>query len=192
MTSAKNKFPLKVCQQVGESLIEMLSPCVERIVIAGSVRRKRPFCSDVELLFIPRLTKVKTGLFGEDFTSVDEADFKLQALLTAGILALRLSKTGVAAWGPKNKLAVHVPSGIPVDFFSTTADKWWNALVCRTGGKENNLLITTTANRKGWTFEAYGMGFHRINNPGQRHNTTSERDVYEFLNLNFLEPEQRK
>jgi len=93
-------------------------------------------------------------------------------------------------WGAQNKLALHVASGIPVDLFSTTAANWWNSLVCRTGGKENNLLITRAALRRGWSFEAYGSGFHRLDRT-ERHETTSEQDVFEFLDLKYLEPWER-
>lgn len=46
-------------------------------------------------------------------------------------------------WGEKNKLAVHVRTGIPVDFFAATEANWWNYLVCRTGGEQNNIAIAS-------------------------------------------------
>lgn len=191
-TPDKKRYPHAEALKLAHELESMLRPCVERIQIAGSLRRMKPMVGDIELLFIPRLTKVKTGLFGEDTTTVDEAAFKIDALVTAGILAKRPSKIGVFTWGKQNMLASHVETGIPVDFFSTDTIRWWNALVCRTGGRENNLLITTTAQKRGWSFEAYGSGFHRVNDPKERHDTTSEKDVYEFIGLKYLEPEQRK
>jgi DNA polymerase/3'-5' exonuclease PolX len=96
----------------------------------------------------------------------------------------------VFAWGQKNRLGIHVESGIPIDFFATSEPCWFNSLVCRTGGIENNLLITTTAQHRGWSFEAYGSGFK--NPRGERHDTTSEQDVYGFLGLPYLEPNRRK
>lgn len=51
-------------------------------------------------------------------------------------------------WGDKNKLAIHIPSGIHVDFFATTERAWHNYLVCRTGGAENNIAISTAAQKK--------------------------------------------
>ena len=61
------------------------------------------------------------------------------------MLRRRLSKTGAEAWGPKNKLAVHVESGIPVDLFATSAESWWNYLVCRTGPAASNIAIAQAA-----------------------------------------------
>jgi DNA polymerase/3'-5' exonuclease PolX len=182
------RFPLADAEALAVRLLEQLSPCCERIVIAGSIRRRKPDVGDIELLYIPKTAEVPDGLFDQRTISLAEAS--IDQLVKTGVLELRPSKTGIYSWGQKNKLAVHVESGIPVDLFATTVPNWWNSLVCRTGGKDSNLLITRTALSRGWSFESYGSGFRRFNN-SDHHETTSERDVFEFLGLPYKEPEDR-
>lgn len=91
-----------------------------------------------------------------------------------------------------NKLAIHAASGISVDFFATTEKCWWNSMVVRTGGKQSNLNITTAAQRQGYSFEAYGSGFRKLGHPEEHYPTTSEADVFEFVGLPYLKPEDRQ
>jgi DNA polymerase/3'-5' exonuclease PolX len=186
--SDRPKFAVAEAMVVALELQELLAPLCERVEIAGSIRRRRPLVGDVELLFIPRTGERSAGLF--DTETVSLAEELLNGMVADGRLAKRPSVTGAFTWGPENKLGIHVASGIPVDFFSTSPDRWWNALVVRTGGKQNNLAITTTAQRQGWRFEAYGSGFRNLTT-GEHHATTSERDVFEFMGLPYLQPHQR-
>jgi len=64
------------------------------------------------------------------------------------ILAMRLNKRGSRTYGPKNKLMVHLPSGIGVDIFSTDEECWPVSLVVRTGGETTNKRIAMAAIRK--------------------------------------------
>ena len=48
-------------------------------------------------------------------------------------------------WGTLNKLAVHVGSGIPVDPFATTVERWFVSRVVRIGSKE---MYTMLAGRR--------------------------------------------
>lgn len=189
MTAAteKRRYPFADAMRVASYLQSSLAPFCERIKICGSLRRLKREVGDIEILYIS-----KPGVRQVDLLSMEEygqAESQLDFLLACGELVKRPNKKGVFTWGRQNKLAVHVASGIPVDFFSTTESCWWNSLVCRTGGKETNLLITTTAQKQGWSFEAYGSGF---NSRLARHDTTSERNVFEFIGLPYLEPEDRK
>src|ERR1044071_3884421 len=136
----KRKFPRADGMRVAIELSALLNPFCERLEIAGSLRRRKELVGDIELLLIPRFESVADGLF--DKRLVDLADAQLTRLLSGGVIEKRLSKTGIASWGPQNKLARHVESGIPVDCFSTDAERWWVALVIRTGSKETTLRLS--------------------------------------------------
>lgn len=186
---AERKWSLAEAKRIAtEEIMPLLAPFCARIIIAGSIRRRCPKVGDIEILCIPKIEERPDGLF--DSTAFDLLNEQCDKLLADGVLTKRVGKNGSTSWGPKNKLGVYVPLGIPVDIFSTDLICWWNALVVRTGGKQNNLIITTTANRLGENFEAYGSGFSR----GGVHiyTTTSERDVFEHLGLPYLEPHQRR
>ena len=165
-----------------------LSPACERITIAGSLRRGKHEVGDIELLFIPKFEEIPDGFF--DKIKTDLAARKIQELLDRKILVERPNINGGFSWGKENKLAIHRPSGIPVDLFSTTAEKWWVALVIRTGSKETNLRLTTGANRLTRTLNAYGTGVTN-RKTGETTAATSERHVFELCGVPFLAPEKR-
>lgn len=185
---SKQLYPACEAWQVARPLVFAMQQVCERVEIAGSLRRKKSEVGDIEILFIPKIGDAGTDLF--DRTPISLADRLIEGWLKDGLLAKRPNKRGHFAWGEENKLAIHVQSGIPVDLFSTTERKWWNSLVCRTGGKANNLLVTRTANDKGYSFEAYGTGYRNLMG-GPHHDCTSERDVFEFIGLEYKEPQDR-
>ncbi len=169
---------LQKAKAIAEELKCLLKPACEEVVIAGSIRRQKSFPNDIELLCIPKFTD-----------GVDQLDREIGALVVQRILGFRLNKLGRRAYGPKNKLMLHLPSGIGVDIFSTDAQCWPAALVIRTGGKVTNQRIAMAAIRKGWHLQAYGAGFSTPNGDVV---CKSERDVFEFVDLRYLEPWERE
>lgn len=186
----RRKFDYAVALAEADLLTGMLEPYCERLLVCGSLRRRRPAVSDIEIVYIPKMiTKPNPdSLFGET-RLVNWMDQMLEKLITDGILARRLNAKGAATWGPKNKLGSLVKSGIPVDLFATTAESWWNYIVCRTGPKESNVAIASAAVANGWHWNPYGAGFTR---GGELHAVTSEREVFEFAGLKYAEPWERK
>lgn len=185
--SDKKKYPREQAIAVAIELQNQLAPYCERIEIAGSLRRGKSHVGDVELLFIPRLESRQQDFFTS--APVDLAAEKIGHLLADGILAKRPSVTGVFTWGTNNKLAIHLPTGVPVDLFSTTVEKWWVSLVIRTGSKDTNLRLTTGAQKQNATLNAYGSGVTWSD--GTQTNATSERHVFELCRVPYLEPEDR-
>jgi DNA polymerase/3'-5' exonuclease PolX len=189
-TLVRPKIPREEALAVSREVYDRLSPFCSRCKIVGSLRRHRKFVGDVEVLFVPKLEKVKTGLFGDDFTNVDTAEFRIEAMRTGGILEKRPNVKGITAWGEKNKLAIHVASGIAVDLFSTTEENWWVSLVIRTGGKRTNLALTMGANKRGLTLHAYGSGFTNLST-GEKIVCHSEEDIFRIAGVPYQEPQFR-
>ena len=186
---SKTKYPRAAALKVAKELCQIKRLC-DNLICAGSLRRRKVEVGDVEILFIPQFTAVKDGLF--DSKRISVVDLALDEILKAGIITKRKNVNGSEMWGEKNKLAVHVASGIPVDFFAATHDNWFNYLVCRTGGAENNRQIAVAANDKGWTWNPYGSGFSRPSGLGREyHHVTSEQDVFDFVGLPYREPWER-
>jgi len=185
--SEKKKLPREDALKVAREVQAMLEPFCERIEIAGSLRREKPLVGDIELLFVPLIKSGGTDLFGS--YEIDFADVEINRLLATGVLAKRPSSIGGFTWGTKNKLGIHVPSGIPLDLFSTTQQNWWVSLVVRTGSRETNLELTTGAQKLGVKLNAYGCGItHSNGNVTQAH---SERDVFRFCGVPYREPKHR-
>lgn len=176
------KYPLAVAAAVADELVKLIEPVCERIIVAGSIRRKKPQVGDVEIVYIPKFTSRKVDMFNESrFNLVDE---QLQTMIQSGVLIVR------GGWGEKNKFAIHTKSGIPVDLFSTTVENWWVTMTFRTGGKTNNLKLTTGANRIGRSLNAYGCGVTCSDNSVIP--ATSERHVFELCKVDYKEPEDRE
>lgn len=170
---------LEKAKAIADELVELLKPACERIVIAGSIRRRRPDVGDIELLCIPKLEE-----------GIDLLDRELGWLMLNGVFDHRRDKRGRIIYGPKNKLLFHKPSGIGVDIFSTTEECWPVALVVRTGGKNTNMEIASRAIERGMRFHAYGRGFTRAD--GSELVCHSEQDVFRAVGLRYLEPWERR
>jgi len=168
---------LEKAKAIAEELKGLLEPACRRIEIAGSIRRQKSVVGDIELLCIPRYVD-----------GIDQLDREIGALIIQRILGFRLNKRGSRTYGPKNKLMVHLPSGIGVDIFSTDEECWPVSLVVRTGGETTNKRIAMAAIRKGWHLRAYGSGFSTPDGELVCH---SERDVFEFVGLPYKEPWER-
>lgn len=188
----KKKYPRADALKVAKELCDLLKPECARLIVAGSLRRRKDLVGDVEIVYVPKFVPgVRCDMFAAP-APANCVDAKLAWMLDSSsgpILEKRLSRVDTEAWGEKNKLAVHRASGIPVDLFSTTTDAWWNYVVCRTGSAESNTAIASAAQRKNWKWHPYKSGFTDAN--GDLVRVTSEREVFEFAGLEYKEPWER-
>lgn len=187
MNTPKQKYPREAADAVARELIERLKPCCNRIIVAGSLRRRKSEVGDFEILFIPKMETREVDWFASE--SVSMAAEEIEAMVADGTLSRRISVSGAATWGDKNKLAVH-RGGIPVDLFAATEATWFNYLVCRTGPLDSNKRIATLAQRKGLQWNPYGPGFTRLDD-GAIVPMSSEAAVFEFVGLPYAEPSAR-
>jgi len=185
--SDKKKYPRADALAVAAELCRVLKPLTERLIVAGSLRRRKPMVGDVEILYIPKQEYQALDLFST--ASVSLVDDLLNRLLKEGIIQQRKNVHGSVMWGDKNKLALHAASGIPVDFFSANVSNWFNYLVCRTGGAGNNMQIASAAQKLGMKWNPYGIGF--TDRWGKVQQVTRERDAFDFVGLPFKEPWER-
>ena len=170
---------LETAKAIAEKIKAVLESSCERITIAGSIRRRKPYVGDIEILVIPKYDD-----------GIDQLDKEIHILMGQGILSLRLNKLGRTIYGPKNKLLRHVQSGIGVDIFSTTEDGWAVSLVVRTGGKETNKVIASRAMERGMRFHAYGRGFTQAD--GSELICRSEAGVFRAVGLAYQAPWERR
>lgn len=191
----KPRFPNAMGMKVAAEICAALKPFCKQLVVAGSLRRRKPTIRDVEILYVGEF---ETRKHPEDMFSsvtINLADEAIAALEKSGALERRKNVNGSEMYGKKNKLMRHVQSGIGVDFFSTTTECWFNYLVCRTGPAESNTRIAMAAQKMGWTWHPYGTGFSRggaaMAGPYQEHLVSSEEDVFRFVGLPYREPNAR-
>jgi DNA polymerase (family 10) len=168
---------LHQAELIANELLKILEPDCQRVTIAGSIRRRKPIVGDIEILAVPKY-----------LDGVDELDEEIKKLMAERLLGYRRNVRGSITYGPKNKLLVHLPSGVGVDIFSTDEDCWWVSLVVRSGGEITNRRIATAAIRKGWHLQAYGRGF---STPRGEVVCRSEEEVFRAVGFPYPAPWER-
>lgn len=167
----------------------LLATYCERLTIAGSIRRRKLDCGDIELLAVPRLS-LGMDLWGKDINSMEGVsllDHRVLQLIKMGVLDYRLDAKRHRSFGPLNKYLVHVASGIPVDLFSTTVSNFGMALVVRTGPAAFNIKMMATFRRMGMLGHAYGG----VSKDGREIPCPNEVDVFNLLGWPYIPPEKR-
>ncbi len=153
---------LKQAWALAQEIVDQLALCCERIEVAGSIRRQRPFPRDVDIVLIPR---------------------------SQGQLASALQSLGESRLGGQ-KLAERVYKGVQVDLYFATPETWHTLLLIRTGSKTHNIKLTTLAKKKGWHLYASGRGL--FNEKGERIAGDTEWSFFEALGLPYAEPWERE
>jgi DNA polymerase/3'-5' exonuclease PolX len=182
-------------QKVAEGVALLFEPFCERIEIAGSIRRQRPECGDVDLVVIPKIREHR-DLLGN-------IDRRENLLLTNLIQYVRDNARSVR-WKPILRGGNVVTACEPrpeaqcfsiegrhaqIDFFVATPATWATTLLTRTGSKEHNIWISNRAIAKRGKFLASeGLWF---SGRGAIH-PQSEAEFYELLGLPFIEPKLRE
>ena len=182
------RHSLAKAKQVADELMRLFTPWCERIEVAGSIRRKQPDVKDIELLCVSKVWS-SPDLFGGLSTSGYELDFNLDELVSDGlVLKKRQSKAGLQSYGEQNKLLTHVPSGIPVDVFSSSTKNWGMSLVVRTGPKNFNIRMMARFKELGMGEHAYGGVTDQYGNEIE---CPDEETVFRLLRWFWIPPEKR-
>ncbi len=144
------------------NLIKMKAP-LEKISVAGSIRRKRETVKDIDILITSHkpseVMKVVTEL-----PLVEE----------------------VIAFG-ETKTSVRLKGGLQMDVRVVEPESWGAALAYFTGSKAHNIRIRELALEKGLKINEYGVfrGEEKIAG-------ATEEEVYTILGLPFIPPELRE
>lgn len=189
--SDKPRFPASDATGVAVELLRWLEPACERLVVAGSLRREQPTVGDVEILYNAKTQRRPDPK--DMFLSivVNLADEVIATMEEAGVLERRKNVDGRETFGPLNKLMRHRASGIPVDLFSEPSlPDWWRSLVIRTGPKELNVRLITTAAKRGIGVHAYGRGLTDMR--GNPITCESEEQFFSICGARYLEPRDRR
>jgi DNA polymerase (family 10) len=136
---------------------------VKKIIIAGSVRRRKETIGDADMLAI----------------SKDPAPI-MDAFVGMPEVAL------VIAHG-ETKSSVKLKSGINIDLRVVPEESYGAALNYFTGSKEHNVALRVLAMQKGWKLNEYGLfkGKERI--AGR-----TEEELYKKFGMDYIEPELRE
>ena len=200
---------IKDALDIARPLVEEMSPFCERIEIAGSIRRGCQGVKDVELVAIPRW---ELGAVIDLFGTTDESNsLHAWALDAERRGLLRWIKTGtseIEPWTPKPEgkyWRALLREDVKLDLFLPRQDNFGLLYLIRTGHKEFSSGVLGHAKRNtGYQTESSYFKEHGIKDRGEpecylvekkrwgcRVETPEERDVFELLNLEWVEPRDR-
>lgn len=160
--------------EISEGLLGVLD--VERIIAAGSYRRRKETVGDLDLL-------------AETDTPDEVVDAFCRLPSVEAVLGRGLHKAAVRIGG----------RGPQVDLMVMRPGQGGTYLIHFTGSKEHNVRLRAMARDKGWSLSEYG--FARIDEAGEiipageggeLRVFATEAEAYDFLGLPFIEPELRE
>ena len=167
-------MPLERARHWAALVVSELAPLCHRIEVAGSIRRGRPVCNDIDLVLIPKdLEAVKRRcLASRGSHAITHGDCNLSFALANGV-QLDL----FTAWPEERELLSFRPTN------------WGSVLLCRTGSKEHNVRICNAARENGWHWDPTRglMNARKEIIAGE-----TEESIFKALGLEFVRPERRE
>lgn len=177
------KIDLGEAVQIANKVRDHILPAMDRVEIAGSVRRKKDIVGDIEICGIP-----------------DDRE-KLIKLLNDIGQHIKPGVPGVVLWEPKTTakyLRVRLQEGMNLDVFLATPQNWGGLFMMRTGsgaspdGNPFHGFVPAIFQR--WK-KLSGGGRMTDAMPtmptGEQLWVPEEQDFFDLLEMNFVPPEQR-
>lgn len=78
--------------------------------------------------------------------------------------------------------------GVQIEFYESTEEAWGSQTLMWTGSASNNIRMRRICKKKGWSMSQYGIKDKNGNNLTEG---MSEREIYKFLGVNYVEPVER-
>lgn len=187
---------------IAKRFVDLIEDCTDRLVVAGSLRRRLAMIGDVEVCAVPKtgtVTNTKATLFGEvpESRELDFLDVRMTGMLDDGTVTKRLDAKGSPRWGPTLKYLTF--DGARVDLFTPSAERFGWILMLRTGpykfskqlvvpkGKRTNdgrpgLMPAHIKPQDGWLC---------YRTSGERIETPDEQSVFDLFGISYVDPWER-
>ncbi len=190
-------------EDCARALLDEMRPYCERCHIAGSVRRRKPECKDIEIVAVPRWKRE------HDLASLFVESVSVNLLFRwAQQSAVKWIKPGVSevvSWTikPVGKYwRGLLSSGIKLDLFLASPDNFGLIYLIRTGAAEfSSAILGYAKNHTPYQTERSYYDEHRLKGEtesylveratGHRVLTPEESDVFALLGLEYVEPQLR-
>jgi DNA polymerase (family 10) len=170
-----DRTPIGTARPLAEGLIADLlaalpAGTIQKIEIAGSLRRWRETIGDVDILAVSDQPVAVMEAFRTLPQAVD--------ILGAG----------------DRKSSIALPSGMQVDLRVVESQHWGAALSYFTGSQAHNVAVRELAQKQGWSLNEYCLtaDSHPDFPDGTERFFETEEELYAFLGLDWVAPELRE
>jgi len=158
---------LEKANKIAMDIEEQLRPWCSNIAIVGSIRRKKDWIRDVDIIAIP----------------------SNQGRFLAVLQSLGRIKTG---GGKIIRVAMGFTKGIDLDVYVATPETWATLLLIRTGSASHNVYLCGLAKNNGLKLHADGSGLFKIVEGVEvRIAGDTEESIFKALGLQYVAPEKR-
>ena len=165
----KERILLKDAKDICKLIVERIKGIrgVQKVTIAGSIRRKCETVGDIDMVIVAELPNRKR--ITNELTRLSI----IEKILIKG----------------KTKVSFIIKErNIQVDCRIVSKDEYGAALLYFTGSKEHNIALRSIAKERGYKINEYGLYNIKTNEKIAGEN---EAEIYRILNLPYIEPEKR-
>ena len=187
--SLSPQMPLATAKDYAGKIVAWLAPFCERIEIAGSIRRRRPQCADVDIVCIPIVTEALDLLGAVQSRSNRLLEFLQDYVQERNPSRSQHLKPYFVSGGEKEgKQCILELNKCQLDLWFATPETLATRLLCRTGSREHNIWIAERAKKLGGHWNPYeGLTLN-----GELVPARTELELYAALQLPFIPPERRE
>lgn len=192
--SSNAKLPYRQVFPLAEKLVERLAPACTRIEIAGSLRRRRPFVGDIEVVAVPKFERPVMGQTPAECWDWSALDHLLAQwdrakqidILKGGKLRGRDRKYTQFAF------VSNAGQQYTVDLFLQPDPATWGVnLMIRTGSQEFSQRMVTPKAKGGLMPDELHVADARVWRGPEALATPEERAVFELWGIPYVRPEER-
>ena len=156
------RIPLKLADEVAAEVVAVMLPVVERVQVAGSLRRRRPEVKDVDLVCEPR--------------SMEDLEATLTAAGAADVHVAPVTVT--FRW-----------RDVQVEVYLADAASYAMTLLWRTGSRQHNIKLAEAAKKMGLSIRKEGV-VDAVTE--ERLAWRSEQEIFAALKVPYCKPEERE
>lgn len=167
---AEKKYAYADAYKIALEVLELIRPHCIRAEIAGSLRRKRKYVGDIEIVAIPKPYEI--GLLESGLASVVNKWKKVR---------------GEMQYGKAKYTQRILPQGIALDLFFATENNWGYIFAIRTGSADYSHKVLA----RNWCRQGYrGVDGYLYKNEN-RVEVHEEKDLFEMIKVRYVDPEYR-
>lgn len=200
---------------IAQACLTLFEPICLYAAIAGSVRRKRPYVKDIEIVCTPHQQSVyedrikpaaePVDLFSEPKPVEPEAPLKIIGSQPVDAFIDLVNGWEKIKGDPTGRYTQRkLPEGIAMDLFIVSESDFFRMFAMRTGSADfSHKVISTSWVKKGWRGTADGLRLHsQCEQKGDKFICTaehpvlppvwkSEEEFFRWLGLKWIAPENR-